>query len=327
MSLLATFAYNNNTLEEIAAQYSGQASLNPKGFFDEIFDLPDTFLEDFLNIANLKPPVKLAKPTKVRTPPASEVKRHWSHGTFSYCMLSKLADYKCLIGCPDYKITKTFEHVLLGTFAIAGYEPTTKEIIISHRGTSNIRNWLRDFSYGKTKMTGAPEGVLLHEGFWGVYQSTAKDLNQYLMTMLDNPQFKGYKVVFTGHSLGGAVSTIHAIDMASKVKAKGFEVELYAYHAPRAGNQAFVDYAIAQNITIARYTNRGDLVSHVAPRQFDFVHVPGEFHTDFSDLTGRSFRQCSQDYDEDPNCGWKELKNIWLLDHAVGFGNLVNFIC
>ncbi|KXN65851.1 alpha/beta-hydrolase, partial [Conidiobolus coronatus NRRL 28638] len=251
------------------------------------------------------PPVKLASPTKVKTPSKSEVKRHWSHATFSYCVLSKIVDYKCLIGCPDYKVTKTFDDFRLGTFAIAGYEPTTKEIIISHRGTMNIRNWLRDFSYGKVKMPNAPEGVLIHEGFAGVYKSNADAVNAYLMSMLDDPKFKGYKVVFTGHSLGGAVATLNAIEMAAKVKAKGFQVELYSYHAPRVGNQAFVDYAVKQDITIGRYTNRGDLVSHGFPRQYDYVHVPGEFHTDFSDLSGRSFRECSQEYDEDPTCGYK----------------------
>ncbi|KXN65853.1 alpha/beta-hydrolase [Conidiobolus coronatus NRRL 28638] len=329
MSLLATFALNNNATEEVAARsiIKPTVSLNPKDYFEELFNLPDSFLKDFVNVANLKPPVKLATPTKVRTPPSSEVKRHWFHGTYSYCMLSKAIDFKCKINCPDYKVTKTFEDVLLGTFAIAGHDPVTKEIIVSHRGTSNLRNWLRDFSYGKVNMTGAPEGILLHEGFWGVYQSNAKNLNEYLMTMLDNPQFKGYKVVFTGHSLGAAVATIHAVDMAPKIKAKGYPIELYAYHGPRAGNQAFVDYAISQDITVARYTNRGDIVSHVAPRQFDYTHIPGEFHSDFSDLLGLTFHECTQEYDEDPKCGWKEIKNICLLDHIGGFGKLVNFAC
>ncbi|KXN65575.1 alpha/beta-hydrolase [Conidiobolus coronatus NRRL 28638] len=321
--------YSTSFIAANALIFNGfeKSPLNPKNFFADLFSLSDNIIKDLPNIANLKPPVRLPVPTKVRTPPASEVKRHWFHGTYSYCMLSKAIDFKCLFNCPSYKVTKTFEDILLGTFAIAGHDPVTKEIIVSHRGSSNLRNWLSDFNYQKTNMIGAPEGILLHKGFWDVYQSTAEDLNKYLMAMLDNPQFKGYKVVFTGQSLGGAVATIHAVDMAHKVKAKGFDIELYTYHSPRVGNQAFVDYTISQDITIARFTNRGDLVSHVGPRQYDYVHVPGEFHSDSSDLFGLTFHECSQEYDEDPACGWKEIMNIWLLDHIAGFGQPVNFAC
>ncbi|KXN64970.1 alpha/beta-hydrolase, partial [Conidiobolus coronatus NRRL 28638] len=189
-----------------------------------------------------------------------------------------------------------------GTKATIGVEPSTKEIIISHRGSHTLQNWVMDFNFKKARFPNSPEGVLVHEGFLDMYLSVASEVNNYLMAMLDSGKYKDYKVVMTGQSLGGSLTTVHAVDIASRVKNKGFEFELYAYHSPRVGNQAFVDHTISLDFPIARYTNKADIVSHIGPRSFGYVHIPVEFHTDFSDITNKSFRECSQDYDEDPNC-------------------------
>ncbi|KXN65850.1 alpha/beta-hydrolase, partial [Conidiobolus coronatus NRRL 28638] len=189
-----------------------------------------------------------------------------------------------------------------GTKATIGIEPSTKEIIISHRGSRTLQNWVMDFNFNKVRLPNSPEGVFVHKGFLDMYQSLSSEINSYLMNMLDSGMYKGYKVVVTGQSLGAALATVHAVDIASKVKNKGFEINLYAYHSPRVGNQAFVDYIISLDFPIARYTNKADYISHLGPRSWGYVHIPVEFHTDFSDITSKSLRECSQEYDEDPKC-------------------------
>ncbi|KXN71805.1 alpha/beta-hydrolase, partial [Conidiobolus coronatus NRRL 28638] len=189
-----------------------------------------------------------------------------------------------------------------GTKVTIGIEPSTKEIIISHRGSQNLQNWIMDFNFNKAKLPNSPEGTLVHEGFLNMYQSLASQINSYLMNMLDSREYRGYKVVITGQSLGGALATIHIVDIASMIKNKGIEIELYTYHSPRVGNQEFVNHAVSLDFPTARYTNRADIFSHLAPRSWGYVHIPVEFHTNFNDIASNSFHECSQDYDEDPNC-------------------------
>jgi hypothetical protein len=320
----------SNGLAEVGKVVKFVDNFNPTSYFNSLLNIPNSLIKNITDSEVLYPPIKLEKPTKVRAPPAAEVKRHWYHAVGSYCTFEKLVFFKCDRGCVDYKIVKTFYNHFVGTKATIGVEPSTKEIIISHRGSHTLQNWIMDFNFKKARLPNSPEGVLVHEGFLDMYLSVASDINYYLMDMLNSGNYSGYKVVMTGQSLGGSLTTVHAVDIASKVKNKGFEIELYAYHSPRVGNQAFVDHAISLDFPIARYTNKADFISHLGLRSWGYVHIPVEFHTDFSDITSKSFRECSQDYDEDPNCGWKEINYISpisILNHGIGFGYPINRLC
>jgi hypothetical protein len=305
-------------------------NLNPVSLFNGFPDIPNSIIDKIVNSEVLYPPIKLVSPTRVRAPLAVEVKRHYYHAVAVYCTFDKPLFFRCEKGCYDYKIINTFYNHLIGTKATIGIEPSTKEIIISHRGSQNLQNWVMDLNFKKTRLPNSPEGVLVHEGFLYMYQSTAQEINKYLMIILDSRDYEGYKVVITGQSLGGALATIHIVDIASKVKSKGFKIELYTYHSPRVGNQEFVNHVVSLDFPTARYTNRADIFSHLCPRSWGFVHIPVEFHTYFSDITANSFHKCSQDYDEDPNCGWKEINNISpisIFDHGTGFGYHIIRFC
>ncbi|KXN65847.1 hypothetical protein CONCODRAFT_12449, partial [Conidiobolus coronatus NRRL 28638] len=114
-------------------------------------------------------------------------------------------------------------------------------------------------------------------GLLEVYESLASEVNEYVLEMLSDP------------NLGGVVSTIHAVDMASMFKKKGFETKFFSYHSPRPGNNGFREHVINQNFTIARFTNKSDFVSQLAPRQLNFTHIPGEFHSDSNNPISKDF--------------------------------------
>jgi hypothetical protein len=337
LAVFSLFPYsiscNDITSDEVAEVrgiFNFVDNFNLGSYFNNLLNIPNPVLDKIVSLESMRPPIKLEKPIKARAPPTSEVERHWYHAIAIYCTFDKLLFIKCDRGCDDFKVVKTFYDHINGTKATIGVEPSTKEIIISHRGSRTLQNWVMDFDFNKVRLPDSPEGVLIHEGFFYTYQSLASKINSYLMNMLDSGEYKDYKVVVTGQSLGAAVATVHAADIASKVKSKGFDIELYAYHSPRVGNQKFVDYILSLDFPMARYTNKADYVSHLGPRSWGYVHIPVEFHTELSDIIGSNFRQCSQDYDEDPSCGWKEIKYISpisMVNHATGFGIQVRRIC
>lgn len=80
------------------------------------------------------------------------------------------------------------------------------------------------------------------------------------------------KVVFTGHSMGGCISTLLAAEMATLYP--NISCILYTFASPRVGNRAFVDYINnLENLRIHRVVNLSDtlpdLIAAVAPNFSD----------------------------------------------------------
>ncbi|GLC58164.1 hypothetical protein PLESTB_001325800 [Pleodorina starrii] len=73
------------------------------------------------------------------------------------------------------------------------------------------------------------------------------------------------RVIFTGHSLGGAMATLAAYDLAAR-KTDGFfsgDVQLYTFGSPRVGNQAFMEAFNNMVPNAWRFTNTDDIVPRV----------------------------------------------------------------
>jgi len=62
-----------------------------------------------------------------------------------------------------------------------------------------------------------------------------------LMPQLTNlyKQYPGYLFIFTGHSLGGALTTLACHDAVLSFIIPSTQVWLYTYGSPRVGNPAF----------------------------------------------------------------------------------------
>lgn len=73
----------------------------------------------------------------------------------------------------------------------------------------------------------------------------------YLLSLYPN-----YKVVITGHSLGGALARITTFLILYLEQFPGTNLEVYTYGEVRVGNKGFVDFMNAQNITTARVVAR-----------------------------------------------------------------------
>lgn len=159
--------------------------------------------------------------------------------------------------------------------------PVTKAQIISVRGTANLENVLVDMKVAM--LTDERVGIRLHRGFSSAAQAIYKELKPHL-----NNQAPLYTV---GHSLGGAVAVILAINMdVDEYKIGGVTTFGQPKVTDRSGASKF------KHIPITRVVNEKDmvpLVPHInatlseLPSIYwhigeELVMLPGNFYSTLS---------------------------------------------
>ena len=132
-----------------------------------------------------------------------------------------------------------------------------------------------------------PKDAYLHHGFQTQYNVFRNDT--LLLTSMLARRFPQYKIVFTGHSLGGAIAQIAAVDFSMQVSAAVSErIWLFPFASPRVGNQVWVDFVNQQPFAklghIQRLVRFGDPVPNLPPRLFGYMH-PFQEHVVWSDLS------------------------------------------
>ncbi|MEL6915045.1 MAG: lipase family protein [Pseudomonadota bacterium] len=104
------------------------------------------------------------------------------------------------------------------------------EYIMAMRGTMppmfTSADWLSNYQIG---MARGPSGCPVHAGFNDIYNKMRVDVQ----TMIAEARPKPVKMHFVGHSLGGALATLAALDYA---KAATGATYLYTFGAPRVGS-------------------------------------------------------------------------------------------
>ncbi|OZM58536.1 hypothetical protein CIB95_02920 [Lottiidibacillus patelloidae] len=179
-----------------------------------------------------------------------------------------------------YKKTAEFKAEWFGKKEWFGFIlENEEEVIISFRGTVSETDWLADslafhidFPYGENCGK-------VHFGFLEVYKSCRNELFAGLKEI-----DKTKKVIITGHSLGAALATVFALDLAKNAAFKN--IKLINYASPRVGNQKFCNAVNKEIAEIVRIVNVHDVVTLLPPITIPlpcsknkgiFRHVKGKF--------------------------------------------------
>ncbi|KAG6757277.1 hypothetical protein POTOM_037584 [Populus tomentosa] len=162
-----------------------------------------------------------------------------------------------------------------------------KRLIVAFRGTEQVR-W-KDL---RTDLMVVPTGlnperiggdfkqeVQVHSGFLSAYDSVRIriiSIIKLLISYVDNgaePPFK-WHVYVTGHSLGGALATLLALELSSSqlVKRGAISVTMYNFGSPRVGNKKFAEVYNQKVKDSWRVVNHRDIVPTV-PRLMGYCHV------------------------------------------------------
>jgi len=197
------------------------------------------------------------------------------------------------------------------TFGFVGYSSQLKQIVVSFRGTHNLRNWIVDLKFSKLTPFENFPNVSVHDGFYSAYQR----LQPQVISAVDSlqAQFPDYNIIVTGHSLGAALATLAAMDVGRRSN----NTYVWHYGSPRVGNQGFSDLfrAIIPRAHY-RHTNNRDIVPHLPPMSFGFYHCPQEVWEKGTAPT--DFKLCDES-GEDKSCSDGQLD--WSVnDHLNYFG-------
>lgn len=199
---------------------------------------------------------------------------------FSNCKPELIKDWSCQMCTADTKPEKRL--IFNGTikkhdqFAVAVYP---RGVVVVFRGTANSANAGSDINVKPTPMPsswGCKDGEV-HGGFYAVYETLRAALFSALADVCSDFQRAGQTspvpVLLIGHSLGGACSSIAALDLKlnlDKVRVLGN----ITYESPRVWTKAAVACYTVQTV---RVTNSKDPIVHLPPRGlFHYRHLGDE---------------------------------------------------
>ncbi|KAJ2899160.1 hypothetical protein IWW38_001101 [Coemansia aciculifera] len=160
------------------------------------------------------------------------------------------------------------------SYGFVAHKDDTKEIIVSWRGSTTLMDWVADFTVVPHSWPDQIDGSAVHSGFLYAYNAAASKIKSVVAELLQ--KYPDYKLVLTGHSLGGAQATLAAVDFVTEQPEWADRLELYTYGQPRVGNAAFSNWLSKQSFPIFRTVYRGDLVAQVPLIAMGFQHQAQE---------------------------------------------------
>jgi predicted lipase len=148
------------------------------------------------------------------------------------------------------------------------------EYVIAVRGTEGTLEWVQDAKFLPRPFSAVPGAGLTEDGFTDMYDAfrvgvdpKSARLTPTLTSLLGN---SASKLTICGHSLGSALATMLALDVAVNTPYK--QPRLITFASPRVGDPHFANYFNAVVPECYRIANRIDVVAHL-PWPPLYIHV------------------------------------------------------
>lgn len=139
-------------------------------------------------------------------------------------------------------------------------------IYIVFRGTSSLDDWKTDLKIRQE--TFLYDDVKVHRGFLEQYLSIHQDIVKCIKPLLNFTN----EIVITGHSLGGALSTICAVYLKEIPSSNKYNVNVYTFGSPRVGNKGFKKLYNKHIKNSFRIAGHSDLITYF-PINSSYTHV------------------------------------------------------
>ena len=196
-------------------------------------------------------------------------------------------------------VTEAIKNELLWAIVVC---PKKKKVTVVFRGSVNARDWAANL-YGVTtdcifpgftseehKSEGKTFGKV-HTGFYNyLFGKTKKGANGSIKSkgeeivgilkadFFDKPEFEDYSLEVTGHSLGGAMSTLFSMRLAALNDFPGKTITNVSFASPFVGDEdfrdAFIQLERQRKIRHLRISNYQDMVTLVPPVSLDLPPLP-----------------------------------------------------
>ncbi|KAF1911354.1 Alpha/Beta hydrolase protein [Ampelomyces quisqualis] len=212
----------------------------------------------------------------------SQLRLFSQYSAASYCLSnnnSPNTKLSCAQGnCPLVESASTntlteFENSLAtDVTGFVATDSTNKLIVLSFRGSRSIRNWITNLAFPAIPTSICPD-CLSSKGIWVSWLEAQKNVVAAINAA--QAQHPTYKIVATGHSLGGALASL----AAAVLRSQGKSVDLYTYGAPKIGLQGLADFLSNPALGATyRVTHRADPVPKLPPALLGYRHVGPEYY-------------------------------------------------
>lgn len=194
-------------------------------------------------------------------------------------MTNVQVDHACVVTCLDMAAIVYEDHpstvVSNGFVCITGLydgqamisQTSDGRVIIAFRGTESLTDLAISLLRRKIEFPYLP-GTKVHTGFFLQYVNMRRQIMNHLKEYHQNPMIP---ITVTGHSLGGALATLFAVDLA--IKRPTAVISCYTFGTPRVGDVKFVEAATTMhNLSIVRINNGTDVITWYPG--CGFVHTP-----------------------------------------------------
>ncbi|CUS15272.1 unnamed protein product, partial [Tuber aestivum] len=162
------------------------------------------------------------------------------------------------------------------TTGIVARDDTRRTITVVFRGSMSLRNWFTNIQLLWKDASVFCPNCKLHSGFYNAFINAFPPILTSVNSL--RAQYPSYKLVVTGHSLGGALATI----TATEFRRLGYTTELYTYGAPRIGNNKFSEF-VTQSSGNYRVTHLNDPVPRLPPVALGYYHISPEYWISYGD--------------------------------------------
>jgi predicted lipase len=240
----------------------------------------------------------------------------------SYCdKIYDLKEYKCGYNCSGRAMDTILQNATYDPLTTGGvlvsYNQQLNSIFVSFKGTNTWQKAVLDATLWKSSVdwdfaspwndtTSLPNDMKIHAGF-EIIHSRLRFM--VLNTTLELAQrMPNYQIIFTGHSLGGALATLAAVDFHDHY-GFGDRISLYTFGAPRVGDRKWARFVNSLPFAsrIYRIQRKGDPVVQLPPLFTGYEHSLQQYQI----LDDRSLIKCSNEEGsgEAPSC----LDNLFAL--------------
>jgi len=167
-----------------------------------------------------------------------------------------------------------FNFKVSATHGYVAVNQQLKEIVIAFRGSQDIFAFIKDANVNLVDYGVDSNGAKVSQGFYNVWNPSRQQVKSQVSTLLS--QNPGYTINVTGHSLGAAVASMTALELA--IDNPNAQVTLIGVSQPRVGDQNFA-LAIAQqpNLTAYRLEQANDFVGQYPLPNKGYVHNSPEY--------------------------------------------------
>lgn len=188
----------------------------------------------------------------------------------AYCGPETINKWSCGKYCNEFKgqitVLRHFNKLTPeGGLSYTAYlDSKNKFIVFAFRGTNTNYQLINEILTGadmKYDLYNIPYAVVMDYFYLHYKHNLREDFLSHLKAYRQN--YSSYTVVFTGHSLGGALTTHAAMDAVMGGYVLGSQAMLYNYGSPRVGNFAWAEALVKALPNIYRITHHRDMVPHV----------------------------------------------------------------